>query len=62
MHEIKVHTIANARTWDGSSTRETNTFHQRPQESKKYLFIEIWREMVREVKVVILHEKMLLYH
>ena len=28
-----------------SSTRETNAFCQRPQEIKKYLFLEIWREM-----------------
>ena len=40
----------------------TNAFHQRPQESKKSLFLEIWREMGREVKVVILHIKILLYH
>ena len=49
-------------TWTGSSTRETNAFHQRSQESKKILFIEIWRDMGREVKVVILHVKILLYH
>ena len=39
-----------------------NVFHQRPQESKKSLFIEIWRNMGREVKVAILHVKILLYH
>ena len=26
---------------------ETNVFHQRPQESKKSLFLEIWRDMDR---------------
>ena len=26
---------------------ETNDFHQRPQESKKYLFLDIWREIGR---------------
>ena len=40
---------------NGISTQETNAFHKRPQESKKSLFIEIWRDMGREVKVVILH-------
>ena len=29
---------------------------------EKYLFLEIWREMGREVKVVILHVKILMYH
>ena len=49
-------------TCTGSSTQETNAFRQRPQESKKSLFIKIWREMGREVKVIILHVKILLYH
>ena len=41
---------------------ETNNFHQRPLESKKSLFLEIWRDMGREVKVFILHVGILLYH
>ena len=49
-------------TRNGSSTQKTTAFPQRPQESKKYLFLEIWREMGREVKVVILHVKILIYH
>ena len=42
--------------------RETDTFHQRPQESELSAFLEIWREMSREVKVIILHAKILIYH
>ena len=34
-------------TRTGSSTRETSAFHQRPQESKKIVFLEIWRYTVR---------------
>ena len=30
--------------------------------TEKFLFLEIWRDMGREVKVVILHVKILLYH
>ena len=35
----------------GSSTRETNAFCQRPQESKRSLLLEIWRKVGREVKM-----------
>ena len=35
---------------------------QRPQKSKKSLLLKIWREMGREVKDIIIHVKILLYH
>ena len=49
-------------TFNGSSTRETYAFHQVPQESRKYPFIDICREMGKGVKVVILHVEIILYH
>ena len=32
------------------------------RKAKKSLFLEIWREMGREVKVIIIHVEIMLYH
>ena len=49
-------------TWAGNSTREKDTFHQIQLESEEYVFLKIWIEMGREVKVFLLHVKILLYN
>ena len=41
--------------------QETDGFNQRPQESEKSAFIQIWRYMGIEVKVVLLHVKIIMY-
>ena len=78
MNEMNIHTIANLQryVWSygfpklpilgfgktGISTQETHAFHQWPQESEKCVFLKIWRDMGKEVKVVLLHVKIILYH
>ena len=47
--------------WIGISTKETDAFHQRPQESKKSALLQIWRYMGREVKAVLLHVKIVMH-
>ena len=41
----------NLQTWTGSSTRETNDFHQRPYESKNPYFLRYGERWVEKLKL-----------